>query len=88
MASPFLVSSMDEQSLIEERQRLVDAAKEIFNSAAGEIVLEQLKRNYGFYQPTFNVDPHESAFNEGQRSVVLYLLQLINEEKVQQIKGE
>lgn len=79
----------DQEEFLEQRQRLVDAAKEIFNGEAGEILLEQMKKNYGFYSPNFSTEPHETSYREGQRSVVLYLMKLISEEKIQQqIEGE
>tara|TARA_R100000995_G_scaffold30176_3_gene13435 strand:- start:17212 stop:17454 length:243 start_codon:yes stop_codon:yes gene_type:complete len=78
----------DQEEFLEQRQRLVDAAKEIFNGEAGEILLEQMKKNYGFYSPNFSTEPHETSYREGQRSVVLYLMQLISEEKIKQLEGE
>ena len=77
----------DETEFLAQRERLVDAAKEIFTSDSGEILLEQLKKNYGFYSPNFSIEPHETSYREGQRSVVLYLLQLITEEP-NQLEGE
>ena len=78
----------EQEEFLEQRERLVDAAKEIFNGEAGEILLEQMKKNYGFYSPNFSTEPHETSYREGQRSVVLYIMQLISEEKIQQIEGE
>tara|TARA_R100001443_G_scaffold101489_2_gene109330 strand:- start:307 stop:546 length:240 start_codon:yes stop_codon:yes gene_type:complete len=79
---------VDETEFLAQRERLVDAAKEIFAGESGEVVLEQMKKNYGFYAPNFSSDPHETSYREGQRSVVLYLMQLISEERKQQIEGE
>ena len=79
---------MNEDELIEERQRLIDAAKEIFNMPAGEIVLNQLKHKSGFHISNFSADALEMAYREGQRSVVLYILQLLSDEKVAQTQGE
>tara|TARA_R110002153_G_scaffold29461_1_gene90539 strand:+ start:1990 stop:2229 length:240 start_codon:yes stop_codon:yes gene_type:complete len=79
---------MSEEAFIEERQRLVDAAKEIFNSTAGEIVLDKLKNQSGFNSSNFSSDALEMSYREGQRSVVLYILNLLVDEKVQQQQGE
>ena len=79
---------MDEAEFLAQRERLVDAAKEIFGNESGEVVLEQMKKNYGFYSPNFSSDPHETSYREGQRSVVLYIMKLISEEPHQQIEGE
>jgi len=77
-----------ESDFLEQRQQLIDAAKEVLGGEAGEIVLEQLKRNYGFYSPNFAVDPYETAYREGQRSVVLYLMKIISDEPIKQIEGD
>lgn len=79
---------MNEDELIEERQRTIDAAREVLETPAGQIVLEQLKQKSGFYLSNFSTDALEMAYREGQRSVVLYLLNLVAEEKVQQTEGE
>jgi len=79
---------MNEDELIEERERLIDATKEIFNTQAGEIVLDQLKQKSGFHMSNFSADALEMAYREGQRSVVLYILNLMNDEKVQQQQGD
>tara|TARA_R110000787_G_scaffold104653_3_gene211937 strand:+ start:6368 stop:6622 length:255 start_codon:yes stop_codon:yes gene_type:complete len=77
-----------QDALMHERQRLVDATKEIFETPAGEIVLDQLKAKSGFNVSNFTNDALEMAFREGQRSVVLYILNLMSEEKLQQQQGD
>lgn len=77
----------DETEFLAQRERLIDSAKEIFTSDSGEVLLEQMKKNYGFYSPNFSIDPHETSYREGQRSVVLYIMQLITEEP-KQLEGE
>jgi len=79
---------MNEDELIENRQRLIDAAKEIFNMPAGEIVLDQLKQKSGFNISNFSSDALEMAYREGQRSVVLYIIDLLTDKKVPQTEGE
>ena len=79
---------MNEDELIESQQRLTDAAKEIFNMPAGEIVLDQLKQKSGFNLSNFRSDPLEMAYREGQRSVVLYILDLLTDKKVPPTEGE
>ena len=59
---------------------LRDDAKLLFESNEGAKVLEDLKARYGFYSPTFSADPYESAYREGQRSVVLFLMSLMRDE--------
>ena len=79
---------MNEDELIESQQRLTDAAKEIFNMPAGEIVLDQLKQKSGFNLSNFSSDALEMAYREGQRSVVLYILDLLTDKKVPPTEGE
>tara|TARA_R100001510_G_C7601922_1_gene168239 strand:- start:606 stop:818 length:213 start_codon:yes stop_codon:yes gene_type:complete len=51
-----------------------------FDSDDGRIVLEDLKKRFSFYQTTHQIgDSHESAFLEGQRFVVLTLINLMKE---------
>jgi len=59
---------------------LRDDAKLLLNTTEGQQVLEDLKSRYGFYVPTFSADPYESAYREGQRSVVLFLMSLLRDE--------
>ena len=64
----------------EQVKALRDDAKLLLNTDEGQNVLEDLKARYGFYAPTFSTDPYESAYREGQRSVVLFLMSLMRDE--------
>ena len=59
---------------------LRDDARMLLNTSEGQRVLEDLQARYGFYTPTFSADPYESAYREGQRSVVLFLMSLLRDE--------
>ena len=59
---------------------LRDDARLLLNTSEGQRVLEDLQARYGFYTPTFSADPYESAYREGQRSVVLFLMSLLRDE--------
>jgi DNA-binding PadR family transcriptional regulator len=63
------------------REQLKQDAKYVLLTNEGENLLEDLKRRYGFYKPTFRVDPYETAYAEGQRSVLLFILSLLADEK-------
>ena len=54
-------------------------AKLIFNTNEGVRVLEDLQSRFCVHQTTFTSDSHETAFREGQRSAVLFILNLIKE---------
>ena len=51
----------------------------IFNTDEGKRVLDDLKKRSHFYSTTHvKGDSHESAFYEGQRSLVVFMESLIN----------
>ena len=53
-----------------------------FESDDGKVVLEDLKKRWSFYQTTHQPgDPHESAFLEGQRYAVLSIINLMSNNK-------
>lgn len=49
-----------------------------FSSSSGKRVLEDMKKAYGDGS-SFDKNPYQTAFNEGQRSVYLSILFLIEE---------
>ncbi len=51
-----------------------------FSSSSGQRVLEDMKKSYGD-RCSFTKSPYETAFNEGQRSVYLSILFLMEEIK-------
>ena len=54
------------------------AYKQIFSSEAGEKVLEDLKKRCSFYNTThIKGDSHESAFFEGQRSIMVFIKSIL-----------
>jgi len=44
-----------------------------FETESGKKVLEDLEKRAFIHQPSFNVNPQQMAFNEGQRSIVLHI---------------
>ena len=60
--------------------------KEIFGSEAGKEVLDDLMKSNYFFTSTQTGDSHETAFNEGRRSVILAILNYVSLdiEKIQQ----
>ena len=59
-------------------KELKDAYKRIFNSDEGKIIISDLEKRCHFLSTT-NVkgDSHESAYMEGQRSVLLFIKQML-----------
>tara|TARA_R100000458_G_C8138666_1_gene150785 strand:+ start:128 stop:355 length:228 start_codon:yes stop_codon:yes gene_type:complete len=55
------------------------AYKTVFNSADGEVVLHDLETRFHIETPVFSNDPYETAFRDGQRSVVLLIRSLLRD---------
>lgn len=78
---------MDSQSEFEVFSRLVDDFRDIFNTPQGQRVIEHLEGRFHVFKSTLSidlhgaecaaVDPNLALVNEGQRSVVLYIKDLI-----------
>ena len=51
--------------------------KEVFATEAGQEVLDDLMKSNYFFTSTQTGDSHESAFNEGRRSVVCAILNYV-----------
>tara|TARA_R100000808_G_C2117997_1_gene130046 strand:- start:70 stop:330 length:261 start_codon:yes stop_codon:yes gene_type:complete len=51
--------------------------KELFSTEVGREVLEDLMKNNFLWTSTQTSDPHETAFNEGRRSVILAILNYV-----------
>lgn len=62
--------------------RHVQAFKAVFESPQGKLVLAQLMSKFHMISPTYSlgkdVNPYDLALQEGQRSVVLYILSTLN----------
>lgn len=53
-----------------------------FNTDDGVVVLDDLKKRFSFETTTFvSGDPHQSAFQEGQRAAVLLIVRMLSEEQ-------
>ena len=68
---------MDQQN--KKLKELVSNYKTTFNTDTGKIVLEDLKKRSHFYSTSHvKGDSHESAYYEGQRSLVVFIESLLN----------
>ena len=52
--------------------------KEVFSTEPGREVLEDLMKNNFLWTSTHTSDSHETAFNEGRRSVILAILNYVS----------
>lgn len=82
---------MDEQEqlavLEQNRETLRLSYREIFLTEEGERVLEDLRTRCHSYAPSFEADPYVTAYNEGQRSTVLFIEQMLKDPP-KQTEGE
>ncbi len=63
----------------DEKKKIIMAYHQTFNSASGQVVLDEFKRAYGNRSSFVPGDPHKTAFREGQRDVYLKIVALLNE---------
>jgi len=56
----------------------IDRYKRVFSSEDGSLILSDLMREFHFYSTTAGSTPEEIYFNEGQRSVIISLLEMVN----------
>jgi hypothetical protein len=60
---------------LKKRQELYKA---VFNGPSGDKVLAELMKLCHFHSTSFNAEnPYKTSFNEGQRSVVLHILNIL-----------
>lgn len=62
-------------------EETIDLYKIAFGSAEGEKVLEDMGVRFCEHSTTFSTDPCETAYREGQRTVVLFIKSMIRDRK-------
>lgn len=70
-------------------QRKVDTAKtiqKIFDSEDGKLFLYEMMKSTKFFSTTFDKDPMQMAFNEGARSVIVNLLDILKLDTAELLK--
>ncbi len=60
------------------------AYRTLLNTEDGQIVMKDLQARYHINGSTFSADPNETAYREGQRTVVLFLLSMLQEPKIRE----
>jgi len=72
----------DEKAVHEYIKKLRANYQFIFESDEGKEVLSDLEKRCHFYSTTnIKGDSHESAYMEGQRSILLFIKQMLQKEK-------
>jgi len=67
-----------------ELMQIIDLYKQTFNTDEGKKVLEDLRLRCFSKKTTFDKDANVTAFNEGQRQVVLHIEGFINYKSVKE----
>jgi len=62
---------------VKELEDLRNSYRLIFGANDGETVLADLQARFHCHSPSFSPDSHETAFREGQRSVVLFIQNML-----------
>ena len=61
--------------------------KEVFSTAEGKKVLEDLEKRFSYNSSTFVPNSDETVYREGQRSVVVLIHSMIEEKKPIELEG-
>jgi hypothetical protein len=69
-------------------KELAKKYKEVFGTAAGKEVLDNLLQFTQINQPTFRNDPYQTAFNEGMRRVGLRLISMLESDPESLLKDK
>ena len=62
-------------------EEVMDLYKEVFTTVQGEQVLEDMGVRFCEHSSTFSSDPCETAYREGQRTVLLFIRSMIRDRK-------
>jgi len=69
-----------QKASIEQNKQLknkIDRYKRVFSSEDGSAILSDLMSTFHFYTTTAGHDSNETHYNEGQRSVIISLLDMV-----------
>lgn len=62
----------------QKKADLIRAYRNVFSGEEGKLVLHDLMKTFHVLHSTMDANPHELAYREGERSVVLRILRTIN----------
>jgi len=60
------------------------AYKFILESNDGGVIMEDLELRFHIRSPVFSNDPHETAYRDGQRSVVLFMQNMLKPKTIEE----
>ena len=62
----------------------IDLSKLVFDTEDGDKVLEDLGLRFCEQSSTFSTDPCETAYREGQRTVVLFIRSMLRDKQTEE----
>ena len=72
------MNSLQKQLAQLSPEELAQIYKNVFDTAAGKLVIEDLRQRCFFYTPSFALDSHQTAFNEGSRAALQRIEALVD----------
>jgi len=67
---------MADKNTLEELKNLKGAYETLFSTDDGKKILDDLKDKYFFYKSTFDSEHSRMSYNEGQRMLALYIMDM------------
>jgi hypothetical protein len=64
---------------LDDVQSIRDAYKMVFQSEDGERVLEDMRQRFHMNASVYSTEPTDTAYREGQRTVVLFIQSMLSE---------
>lgn len=68
---------MRQPDMLKDPEELRAAYKMLFESNDGQIVLDDLERRFHLLTSVFSTEPTDTAYREGQRTVVLFIKSML-----------
>lgn len=65
-------------NVLKKNRDVIKAYHRLFNTVDGKIVLQDLMQKHNMLKPVFDENPYSMAHKEGERNVVLRLMQFLN----------
>ena len=60
------------------------AYKFILESNDGEVIMEDLELRFHIRSPVFSSDPYDTAYRDGQRSVILFMQNMLKPQTIEE----
>ena len=60
------------------------AYKFILESNDGEVIMEALELRFHIRSPVFSSDPYDTAYRDGQRSVILFMQNMLKPQTIEE----